>query len=143
MEGRSSNDTAQNDESDRVRKLHRDLPRGPRRQLVPKKLTARRLSAYCEADDALPEKKCGLQRQRSTVDTMLMVRPLQEMRQRQGTPLCMHVYDSIDRAPPCGPSSRVSVSHLACQEYAVAPWLFTIFFHSGGERSPGVVSPRP
>ena len=66
------------------------------------KKVASRLSNYCEAKRILPEEKCGFRPARSTVDMLLVVRRLQELRARK-IPLYMcfidvqKAYDSVDR----------------------------------------------
>ena len=63
-----------------------------------------RLSAFCGANDILPEEQCGFQPGRSTVCMLFVVRRLQELGRRRGIPLYTHVlfdlqkaYDSVDR----------------------------------------------
>ena len=67
------------------------------------KVVARRLGAYCEAKGLLPEDQCGLRPNRSTTDTMFVVRRLQEVRRKAGVSLHMcfidlqKAYDTVDR----------------------------------------------
>ena len=66
------------------------------------KVTAGRLSDYCERENILPEEQCGFRPQRSTVDMMFVVRRLQELAQKN-TPLYLcfidltKAYDPVDR----------------------------------------------
>ena len=67
------------------------------------KKNASRLSNYCEAEGILPEEQCGFRPARSTVDTLFVVRRLQELGRARRTPLYMcfvdlrKAYDSVDR----------------------------------------------
>ena len=67
------------------------------------KAVARRLGAYCEAKELLPEEQCGFRPNRSTTDMMFVVRRLQEVERKAGLSLLMcfidlqKVYDTVDR----------------------------------------------
>ena len=67
------------------------------------KVIAGRLSDYCERENILPEEQCGFRPQRSTVDMTFVVRRLQELARKKGTPLYLcfidltRAYDSVDR----------------------------------------------
>ena len=67
------------------------------------KVVARRLSAYCEAKGLLPEEQCGFRPDRSSTDTMFVVRRLQEVGRKAGVSLLMcfvdlqKAYDTVDR----------------------------------------------
>ena len=67
------------------------------------KVVARRLGAYCEAKELLPEEQCGFRPNRSTTDMMFVVRRLQEVERKAGLSLLMcfidlqKVYDTVDR----------------------------------------------
>ena len=67
------------------------------------KVVARRLSAYYEAKGLLPEEQCGIQPDRSTADTMFVVRRLQEVGRKAGVSLHMcfidlqKPYDTVNR----------------------------------------------
>ena len=67
------------------------------------KVVARKLSAYCEAKELLPEEQCGFQPDRSTTDMMFVVRRLQEIGRKVGVSLSIRfvdlqkVYDTVDR----------------------------------------------
>ena len=67
------------------------------------KVTAGRLSDYCERENILPEEQCGFRPQRSTVDMMIVVRRLQELARKKDTPLYLcfidltEAYDSVHR----------------------------------------------
>ena len=67
------------------------------------KVVARRLSAYCEAKELLPEEQCGFRPNRSTTDMMYVVRRLQEIGRKTGVTLFMSfidlqkAYDTFDR----------------------------------------------
>ena len=62
-----------------------------------------RLSAFCEANDILPEEQCGFRPGRSTVCMLFVVRRLQELGRRRRIPLYLcfidlqKAYDSVDR----------------------------------------------
>ena len=66
------------------------------------KVVARRLSAYCETKGLLPEEQCGFRPDRSTTDTMFVVRRLQEVGRKAGVSLRMcfvdlqKAYDTVD-----------------------------------------------
>ena len=66
------------------------------------KLVARRLGAYCETKGLLLEEQCGLRPDRSTTDTMFVVRRLQEFGRKAGVSLHMcfidlqKSYDTVD-----------------------------------------------
>ena len=66
------------------------------------KVIAGRLSDYCQREGILPEEQCGFRPHRSTVDIMFVVRRLQELARKKGTPLFMcfidltKAYDSVD-----------------------------------------------
>ncbi|CAB1118861.1 unnamed protein product [Ectocarpus sp. CCAP 1310/34] len=70
---------------------------------VPIKIITNRLSAFCEANNILPEEQCGFLPGRSTVDMLFVVRRLQELGRRKKIPLYMcfvdlnKAYDSVDR----------------------------------------------
>ena len=67
------------------------------------KIITNRLSAFCEANDILPEEQCGFRPGRSTVCMLFVVRRLQELGRRRRIPLYMcfidlqKAYDSVDR----------------------------------------------
>ena len=67
------------------------------------RVVARRLSAYCEAKGLLPEEQCGFRPDRSTTDTMFVVRRLQEIGRKAGVSLFMcfivlqKAYDTVAR----------------------------------------------
>ena len=67
------------------------------------KVAARRLIAYCEATELLPEEQCGFRPDRSTTDMMFVVRWLQEVGRKAGASLHMcfidlqKFYDTVDR----------------------------------------------
>ncbi|CAB1112366.1 unnamed protein product [Ectocarpus sp. CCAP 1310/34] len=56
---------------------------------VPIKIITNRLSAFCEANNILPEEQCGFRLRRSTVDMLSVVRRLQELGRRKKIPLYM------------------------------------------------------
>ena len=64
---------------------------------------ANRLSAFCEAQQILPEEQCGFRPARSTIDMLFVVRRLQELGRQRKIPLYMcfvdlqKTYDSVDR----------------------------------------------
>ena len=64
---------------------------------------ANRLSNYCEREDILPEEQCGFRQQRSTVDTIFMVRRHHQLARKNSTPLYMcsvdltKAYNSVHR----------------------------------------------
>ena len=66
-------------------------------------MVARRRRAYCEAKGLLPEEQCGFRLDRSTTDTMFVVRRLQEVGRKAGVTLFMCFidlqkgYDTVDR----------------------------------------------
>ena len=70
---------------------------------VSAKIITNRLSAFCEANDVLPEEQCGFRPGRSTVCMLFVVRRLQELARRKRIPLYMcfvdlqKAYDSVDR----------------------------------------------
>ena len=47
-----------------------------------------RLIVFCEANDILPEERCGFRPGRSTVCMLFVVRRLQELGRRRRIPLC-------------------------------------------------------
>ena len=67
------------------------------------KITARRLSEYCERIRILPEEQSGFRPNRSTTDMMFVIRRLQELAWKKRIPLYVcfvdltKAYDSIDR----------------------------------------------
>ena len=67
------------------------------------KIIARRLSEYCERVGILPEEQSGFRSNRSTTDTMVVVRRLQELARKKRIPLYVcfiglnKAYDSVDR----------------------------------------------
>eukprot|EP00752_Nemacystus_decipiens_P010806 g9612.t1 len=67
------------------------------------KTITNRLTAFCEANDILPEEQCGFRPGRSTVCMLFVVRRLQELGRRRRIPLYMcfidlqKAYDSVDR----------------------------------------------
>ena len=80
------------------------------------KVVARRLGAYCEAKDLLPEEQCGFRPNLSTMDMMFVVRRLQEIGRKAGVSLFMCFIDLIRRttpltAPSCGRYSLASEYH--------------------------------
>ncbi|CAB1114327.1 unnamed protein product [Ectocarpus sp. CCAP 1310/34] len=70
---------------------------------VPIKIITNRPSAFCEANNILPEEQCGFRSGRSTVDMLFVVCRLQELGRRKKRPLYMcfvdlnKAYDSVDR----------------------------------------------
>ena len=66
-------------------------------------MAARRLSAYCEAKGLLPEEQCGFRPDRSTTDTMFVVRRVEKVGRKAGVSLRMFfidlqkAYDTVDR----------------------------------------------
>ena len=66
-------------------------------------MVARRRRAYCEAKGLLPEEQCGFRLDRSTTDTMFVVRRVQEVGRKAGVTLFMCFidlqkdYDTVDR----------------------------------------------
>ena len=79
------------------------------------KIIARRLSEYCERVGILPEEQSGFRPNRSTTDTMFVIRRLQELAQKKQLPLYLcfidltKAYDSLIE-----PSSGQYSSVLAC-----------------------------
>ncbi len=67
------------------------------------KVITNRLSAFCEANDILPEEQRGFRPGRSTVCMLFVVRCLQELARRMRIPMYMcsvdlhNAYDSVDR----------------------------------------------
>ena len=68
------------------------------------KIIARRLSEYCERVGILPEEQSGFRPNRSTTDTMFVIRRLQELARKKRIPryyVCFidltKAYDSVDR----------------------------------------------
>ena len=67
------------------------------------KMVASRLSNYCEAKGILPEEQCVFRPARSAIDTLFVVRRLQELGRARKIPLYMcfidlqKAHDSIDR----------------------------------------------
>ena len=57
------------------------------------KVVATRISAYCEAKGLLPEAQCGFRLNRSTTDTMFVVRSLQEVGRKAEVSLFMCFID--------------------------------------------------
>ena len=78
-------------------------------------MVARRLSAYCEAKELLPEEQCGFPRDRSTSDMMFVVRRLQEVGREAGVTLFMRfivlqkAYDTVDRTVLWQVLTRIAV----------------------------------
>ena len=66
-------------------------------------MVARRLSAYCEAKELLPEEQCGFRPDRSSTGMMCVVRRLHEIGRKAGVSLFMcfidfqQAYDTVDR----------------------------------------------
>ena len=66
-------------------------------------MVASRLSNYCEAKGILPEEQCVFRPARSAIDTLFVVRRLQELGRARKIPLYMclidlqKAYDSVDR----------------------------------------------
>ena len=66
-------------------------------------MVARRRRSYCEVKGLLPEEQCGFRLDRSTTDTMFVVRRLQEVGRKAGATLFMCFidlqkgYDTVDR----------------------------------------------
>ena len=54
---------------------------------MPLKIITNRLSAYCEANDILPEAQCVFRPGRSTVCMLFVMRRLQELARRRKMPL--------------------------------------------------------
>ena len=67
------------------------------------KIVARRLRDYCERLGILPEEQCGFRPNRSTTDTMFVIRRLQELARKKRIPLYVcfiditKAYDSVDQ----------------------------------------------
>ena len=67
------------------------------------KIVANRLSDFCEAQQILPEEKCGFRPARFTIDMLFVVRRLQKLGRQRKIPLYMcfvdlqKAYDSVDR----------------------------------------------
>ena len=68
------------------------------------KIIARRLSEYCERVRILPEEQSGFRPNRSTTDTLFVIRRLQELVRKKRIPLyyvrfidLTKAYDSVDR----------------------------------------------
>ena len=67
------------------------------------KITARRLSEYCERVGILPEEQSGFRPNHSTTDVMFVIRRLQELGRKKQIPLYVYfidltkAYDSVDR----------------------------------------------
>ena len=67
------------------------------------KITARRLSEYCERVGILPEEHSGFRPNRSTTDMMFVIHRLQELARKKRFPLYVYftdltkAYDSVDR----------------------------------------------
>ena len=67
------------------------------------KIIARRLSEYCERVGILPEEQSAFRPNRSTTDTMFVIRRLQELARKKRIPLYVcfidltKAYDSVDR----------------------------------------------
>ena len=67
------------------------------------KIVANRLGDFCEEAGILPEEQCGFRPQRSTTDTMFVVRSLQELGRTSNTSLEIYfidlakAYDSVGR----------------------------------------------
>ena len=64
-------------------------------------MVARRLSAYCEAKGLLPEEQCGFRPDQTTMDTMFVVRRLQEIGQAEVSFFMCFIdlqqaYDTVD-----------------------------------------------
>ena len=66
-------------------------------------VVTRKLSAYCEAKELLPEEQCGFRPDRSKTDMIFVVRRLQEIWRKAGVSLFMcfidlqKAYDTVDR----------------------------------------------
>ena len=66
------------------------------------KITARRLSDYCERLGILPEEQCGFRPNRFTTDMMFVIRRLQELVRKKRIPLYVSfidltkAYDPVD-----------------------------------------------
>ena len=79
------------------------------------KVVSRRLSAYCEAKELLPEEQCGFRPDRSTTDMVFVVRRLQEVGRKAGVSLHMcfidlqKAYDTVDRTLPWQVLTRIGV----------------------------------
>ena len=80
-------------------------------------MVARRLSAYCEAKELLPEEQCGFRPDPSTTDMIFVVRRLQEIGRKAGESLFMcfidlqKAYDTVNRTLSCGRYSLASEYH--------------------------------
>ena len=67
------------------------------------KITARRLSEYCERVGILPEEQSGFRPNHSTTDVMFVIRRLQELGRKKQIPPYVYfidltkAYDSVDR----------------------------------------------
>ncbi|CAB1100204.1 unnamed protein product [Ectocarpus sp. CCAP 1310/34] len=69
---------------------------------VPVKIITNRLSAFCETNNILPEKQCGVRPGRSTIDMLFVVRRLQKLGRKRKITLYMcfdlkKAYDSVNR----------------------------------------------
>ena len=66
-------------------------------------MVARRLGAYCEAKELLPEEQCGFRPDRSTTGMMFVVRRMQKVGRKAGVSLFVcfidlqKAYDTVDR----------------------------------------------
>ena len=57
------------------------------------KAIGNRLSKYCERENILPEEQCAFRPQRSTIDTIFVVRRLHQLARKKSTPLYMCCVD--------------------------------------------------
>ena len=92
-------------------------------------MVARRLSAYCEAKGLLPEERCGFRPDRSTTDTMLVVRRLQEVGWKAGKSL--HIC-FIDLQKACDTVDLTLLWHFLTR-IGVPPQMIAVIrqFHNG------------
>ena len=90
------------------------LPRGSRYQSTPQSHRGD-LSDYCERESILPEEQCGFRPQRSTVDTMFVVRRLQGLGRKKDTLLHLCLSTSPKhRTPSTEHFCVMSLLGLAC-----------------------------
>ena len=80
------------------------------------KIIARRLSEYSERVGILPEEQSGFRPNRSTTDTMLLIRRLQELARKKRIPLCMYALLTLPKRTTLliEPSSGQYSPVLAC-----------------------------
>ena len=116
-------DTPQNEGSDRVRQLKRNLAYSVRGKIL-LKIIARRLSEYCEHAGILPEKQRGFRPNRSTTDMMLVLRRLQELAWKKRIPLYVCFINLTKRTTPLiEPSSGEYAPVLMCHKRLFRPFV--------------------